>query len=712
MGNRNKSLEEVRRQSLEKWAQEQRRALNEATKNTPVNDRNAAASSNSVAGGSFSNNIGTENQIFFTAYSDNTAGSPRPWRYIYYKVTTGEWSEPISFDINDINDSEYNGVTDYPTNGYGVLYEFSHITISDGRRLVYVDSSGAITWDSGLIVTNSQFDIGTEQDIAGTVTCFLGYETDSFELVTFYKDVKQVFTFDNYNGTTSTSIDENGYGDKVTYMFGDGGLQTRTSYALDLLTGSKTTLFNVPPNRNWDYNEWDYVIDAGYLRPSANAIYYHFFDATNTYYEEAKIVDYDGNVLVDILAQCLEQGVNIATDPVNNWFSYGSAYINGDQNHCNILYELTSDDIVIINSATGVHTGLTKPSTNVFQANDSYQRDYIVYTLADGNYTSKGDMYFPQTTADQVGFTIISETGADSTFVFEEAGTPYDYYIDSDDKLVAFSVTSGVLSIVRIDCLTGVETETALSTSIYDDPSDDFQLIESVVPVTNAGECFFFATDAAGGDVNVYYVQDTYAPVLVHTGPGYNYYSYTNDYGELNPIMYFDQSSSELYVIDRATRTSSEYTIQNATGINFSADRIYFRTNEDGYISADFNNSSEWVFVGANENFIQGNIDTGELAGSTFFGSDYIIITNDLEDIFYIFSRETGALIETVNKPVEGLWIDPVYNNALVYTDDVVTTSEQTRTFTIVIGSSSSTSPLIDYDAIESTWNDIQWWDY
>jgi hypothetical protein len=87
MENRNKSLEEVRRQSLEKWAQEQRRALNEATKNTPVNDRNAAASSNSVAGGSFSNNIGTENQIFFTAYSDNAAGSPRPWRYIYYKVT-------------------------------------------------------------------------------------------------------------------------------------------------------------------------------------------------------------------------------------------------------------------------------------------------------------------------------------------------------------------------------------------------------------------------------------------------------------------------------------------------------------------------------------------------------------------------------------------------------------------------------------------------
>jgi hypothetical protein len=708
MGNRNKGLEEIRRQSLEKWAQEQRRALNEATKNTAVNDRNVAGSTATIAGGSFSNNIGTENQIFFTAYSDNAAGSPRPWRYIYYKVTTGEWSEPIPFGFND---SEYHEITDYPTNGYGVLYVFDHITINDGRRLVYVDSSGAITWDSGLIVTNLQFDIGTGYDIAGTVTCFLGYEAGRFELVTFYKDVKQVFTFDNYIGGTDVEINDSAYGDKVTYMFGDPG-QTRTYYALDLLTGSKTALFNVPPNRNWENAKWDYAIDAGWVMPSANAIYYHFFDATITYYEEAKIVDYEGNVLVDILAQCLEQGVNIATDPVNNWWTYGSAYINGDQNHCNILYELTSDDIVIINSATGVHTGLTKPSTDVFQSSGSYERDYIVYSLADGNYTINGNMYFPQTTADQTGFTIISETGVDSTFIFEEAGTPFNYYIDSDNKLVAFGVTSGVLNIVRIDCLTGVETETALSTSIYDDPSDDFQFVSSVVPVTNAGECFFFATDAAAGDVNGYYVQDTYAPVLVHTGPGYGYYTYTNDYGELNPIMYFDQSSNELYVIDRATRTSSEYTIQNATGTNFSPDRIYFRTNDDGYISSDYNNSSEWVFVGANENFIQGNIDTGELAGSTFFGSDYIIITNVLEDIFYIFSRETGALIETVNKPVEGLWIFPAYNNALVYTDDVVTTSEQTRTFTIVIGSSSSTSPLIDYDDIESTWNDTQWWDY
>jgi hypothetical protein len=705
MENRNKSLEEIRRQSLEKWAQEQRRALNEATKNTPVNDRNAAASSNSVAGGSFSNNIGTENQIFFTAYSDNAAGSPRPWRYIYYKVTTGEWSEPISFGIND---SEYDGITDYPTNGYGVFYVFDHSTIPNGRRLFYVDSTGAITWDSGLIITNSQFNIDVEYDIAGTVTCFLGYETDSFELVTFYKDVKQVFTFDNYTGNTSTSIDENAYGDKVRYLFGETG-QTRTYYALDLLTGSKTTLFNIPANRNWDNNEWDYEIDGGWVRPSANAMYYHVLDATDTYYEEAKIVDYDGNVLVDILAQCLEQGVNIATDPVDSWWSYGSAYINGDQNHCNILYELTSNDIVIINSATGVHTGLTKPSTDVFQASDSYGRDYIVYSLSDGTYTIKGDMYFPQTTADQIGFTIISETGVDSTFIFEEAGTPYDYYIDSDNKLVAFGVTSGVLNIVRIDCLTGVETETALSTSIYDDPSDYFQFVSSVVPVTNAGECFFFATDAAAGDVNGYYVQDIHVPVLVHTGPGGGYYMYTNDYNELNPIMYFDSVTNELYVIDRATRTSDEYTIQNATGTNFSTDRVYFRTNEDGYISSDFNNSSEWVFVGANENFIQGNIDTGELAGSTYFGDDYLMIRNADEDAFYIYSRETGAPITTVTLPASSDWIWPPCNNVVTYCEEAV---EGIRTTTVTIGSSSSTSPVIDYDDIESTWNDTQWWDW
>jgi hypothetical protein len=184
---------------------------------------------------------------------------------------------------------------------------------------------------------------------------------------------------------------------------------------------------------------------------------------------------------------------------------------------------------------------------------------------------------------------------------------------------------------------------------------------------------------------------------------------YTNDYGELHPIMYFDSVTSELYVIDRATRTSDEYTIQLNTGTNFSNTHVYFRTDNDGYISTDYYNSSEWAFVDQNGNYIQGNIDTGEQAGNAYFGDDYLMIRNADEDAFYIYSRETGAPITTVTLPASSDWIWPPYNNVVTYYEEAV---GGIRTTTVTIGSSSSTSPVIDYDDIESTWNDTEWWDW
>jgi len=696
MENRNKSLEEIRRQSLEKWAQEQRRALNEATKNTPVNDRNAAASSSTVAGGSFSS-AGSVARVHTVVFSDSSDSNT--WKYMQYFAATATWAEPKSLGFNTTACPSLQNT--WPTNGYGCLLEFQ--SNPGDRRQVYIDVNGDVTWDSGDFIEYDQYDIDSEDEALGLITFFSGnLSAGTFQIRAFYKDKMTVFDFDNYiDEGVSTSLSEQVYEDKVIYTYGTSSTG-RQLYSLDLLTGQKTLLATVPANGSLSTGSYTSTYgNPNTIYTAADVIFCSVEDAGGNLLE-FKLIDHSGNVLTDIYAQLLELGEDPNT--IDDWYRYGSGYTTHQQAGCFLLVILDGNSkCAVVNANSGILNvfPISLANTAIFQGLGRFTTDnFIISVDLPGGGSFKADMLFPDVSGEQSAFIIINSSGDTDTVYFNEGVTLFKYYIDSDNNLTVFTVESGVLSLVKINCDTFTVVDTPLSTSIYNDPGDYFEYNLGYTP-SGLGEGFFLANDSSNADVTGYYLQDNYPLSLVHSGVGGGYAYYLNDYNYRAPAAYVDSVTSELYLIDRATRTASEHPVPIVYGWNYDWQVDY----ATAYTTrVDYSNDTWYVI--SDGQFLTGSLPTGTDVNVVHTSEDYILVQGD-DGTYYIYSRQTGAFISDITVNYAAFEVPDA--GILISNDN---DDNSPLTWTATTGSASVTSQTITFSAYGGIWNDVFWWNW
>ena len=682
--NRKLTLEDIRRQSLEKWTEAQRRALNEATKNTPVNDRTAAGTGTG-SGGSFSNNVpGIAAQIFF-----NLSDVVNPFEYIHYNTTTGAWSDVLLFP-EDITTSdtleEY-----FLTNGYGTSFWYIKDTTNE-NRVVHVSTDAKILWDSGWLTGVTSFDVDGEEAL-GLVTHFICYGTTKFELVTIYRDIVNTFTFDNPSAGTSNSFTDLLYGTKGLYELTTSD-NSEVLYSIDVLTGAKIELASCPDGLTLSWDNYDGATAAagaiGYSTPVAlNCIWYYIRNDSNDQLVEAKLVDYDGNVLVDIIAQAADQGVDLTTKIISDVFDFGSGRITGNANNCRFLLDFDDNYILLASPGEGVYFVDENPkppgSFNYFPG-DTVTGDVLVMTIEPETYSSNGPLYYNTgVTGDDPGFCLIGPSGTPQIETFSAAINLLSPYTDSNNTVTFWKLDDFVMYLVKFNSENGSVTDFAISTSEYDINTDNFVVWSSFTPAGRS-EQVFQATKSENNWVTTWYINDISTQAgVIHDDPGASYNTYTNSLGGKANIIYVDTSENEIYVIDRNVGTATVYSVSPGIEQNLgSSAGWYYSFRETWDASVDEN----FCVVYEDGTVVQGSIPpdpTGTVINSLSYSENYLIISTD-EDKLYYYSHDGETIISET--PVDGSIYGPVNELTIISNNDGTT-------YTAVVGSSVVQSPAL-----------------
>jgi hypothetical protein len=280
-----------------------------------------------------------------------------------------------------------------------------------------------------------------------------------------------------------------------------------------------------------------------------------------------------------------------------------------------------------------------------------------------------------------------------------------NFITDSSNKVKTLALDLGVLGILEFDGNNppAASDFSPLSTSIYNSPSDYFNFSIGFTP-SGLVEAIFDGYDSAAGDVNGYYLQDTYAPTLIHTGPGGGYSYYMNSFGDRGPAAYGDSVTGELYVIDRTTRTSDEYVVPSTGG--FDSDRSVNYKNSRTTLADS--QALDWQVVLQDSTFLQGSISSGFSINDAFTSTDYITTTQSPNSASF-FSTIDGSLIQEWIVTATGTSIP--CGNTIFYIND----QGSTRTITMYSGTHSAVSPSFQIDGgagNEYLWNDNYWWNW
>jgi hypothetical protein len=684
--NRKLTLEDIRRQSLEKWTEAQRRALNEATKNTPVNDRTAAGTGTG-SGGSFSNNNvpGIAAQIFF-----NVSDVVNPFEYIHYNTTTGAWSDVLLFP-EDITTSD--NLEDYfLTNGYGTSFWYIKDTTSE-NRVVHVSTDAKILWDSGWLTGVTGFDVDSS-DAFGLVTHFIEYGTTKFELVTIYRDIVNTFTFDNPSAGTSNNFTNRLYENKGLYKLTTSD-NSEVLYSIDVLTGAKIELASCPDGFTLLWGNYDGATAAagaiGYGTDAAlNCIWYYITNESNDQLVEAKLVDYDGNVLVDIIAQAADQGVDLTTKIIDSYSQFGSGRITGNANNCRLLLDFDDNYILLASPGEGVYfvdENPKPPGGFTYFPGDTITGDVLVMTIEPQTYSSNGPLYYNSgATADDPGFCLIGPSGTPQIETFSEAITLFDAYTDSDNAVTFWKYEGNTMSVEKFYAADGSTASYILSTAEYNINTDSFAVWRSYTP-TGRGEQVFQATKSENNWVTTWYINDTDEPGTIHDDPGASYSTYTNALGGKASIIYADttESPNQLYVIDRDTSTATAYPVQPGIAYSLNANTPWYQSYRETWAAVVDEN---FCVIYEDGTVVQGSIPpdpTGATIGFLNYSENYLIIANN-ENKLYYYSHDGETIISETQD--SGNIYGPVNELTIISNNDGTT-------YTAVVGSSVVQSPAL-----------------
>lgn len=695
--NRKLTLEDIRSQSLEKWSEAQRRALNEATKNTPVNDRTAAGTGTG-SGGSFSNNVpGIAAQIFWNLGENGTG-----YEYIHYNTTTGTWSDTLSFPEDITTSDNYNG--SYLTNGYGTSFWFVKDTTNE-PRVIHVGTDAKILWDSDWLVGVTGFDVDGE-DALGLVTHFIEYGTTKFELVTIYRDVLNTFTFDNPSAATSNNFTNALYENKGLYKLttSDNG---EVLYSIDVLTGAKIELASCPDGftLTWDnYNGATAAAGAiGYNTPATlNCIWYYITNESNNQLVEAKLVDYDGNVLVDIIAQAADQGVDLTTKIISSYSQFGSGVITGNANNCRLLLDFDDNYILLASPGEGVYfvdENPNPPGGFTYFPDGTYTGDVLVMTIEPETYSINGPLYYNTgVTGDDPGFCLIGPSGNPFIETFSAAITLLTPYTDSNNTLTFWKLDDFVMYLVKFNSENGSVTDFAISTSEYDINTDNFTVWSSYTPAGRS-EQVFQAIKSENNWVTTWYINDISTQAgVIHDEPGSVYSTYTNSLGRKANIIYVDTSENEMYVIDRNIGTATLYSVSPGIEQNLSSSSGWYYSfieTWEAFVDENF------CVIYGDGTVVQGSIPpdpTGTVINSLSYSENYLIISTDGDKLYY-YSHDGETIISET--PVDGSIEGPVNDMNVISNNDGIT-------FTVVIGSSVVQSPPVS-SKLSYGYNDRVW---
>jgi hypothetical protein len=628
-----RDLESVRRQSIQVWSDVKRRALHEAVKNTPVTPPAVAAGlgTTGLGGGGGTGGGGslyTEPVDLIYALFRDTVEDVPSYHYSQFSLETNEWTVPISFDISPNIYDDYA----HPTNGYGIGFEFQNDDGGDDTILSYVNSKGELAWTSGSVVFND-YDVDPETAV-GLVSFFM--ENDgAFEIKTFYRDIEQTFTFDNYEGNTSFNLDDNLYGTKSIYRFGnlnDGNLEL---YALDVLTGEKTLLYTPQPGCTVDYYQATYP-NSTYVNmdDSVDKIIVISANDDTGATQEIKVIDYSGNVLQDIGSQFLNEGFDISNI---NYFSSNSQYFG--------KYETTgsSDDVYMyIKYLEGGVTQLVyfgiKEGAIWYQ--DDLPSTTYVYSPFNGNNLlvvtqPENDIAIISNMIYGIGspldVTSISPSGVQWTIAISTFAENMSML---GSNIFTFSIGEGTLQLLTWNTSNNdLSFESVAVGESFISESDVFYANALFVSgnLVNFIQAF---SDDSGNWTFVYRNSLTgVATDLLTTGNFPNYYESTG-----LPLLVED--NGDLY---RVNQTTNDLTLVSSNVNTVLYGNSTWKTNSIAYCVG--NDASGDVFFIKNDSITAITLPSGASLSSGFMGSRILIIDNS--DDVYVYTNE-GSFIEQI----------------------------------------------------------------
>ena len=484
-------------------------------------------------------------------------------------------------------------------------------------------------------------------------------------------------------------------------MYGTKGLYELTTsdnsevlYSIDVLTGAKIELASCPDGLTLSWDNYDGATAAagaiGYSTPVAlNCIWYYIRNDSNDQLVEAKLVDYDGNVLVDIIAQAADQGVDLTTKIISDVFDFGSGRITGNANNCRFLLDFDDNYILLASPGEGVYFVDENPkppgSFNYFPG-DTVTGDVLVMTIEPETYSSNGPLYYNTgVTGDDPGFCLIGPSGTPQIETFSAAINLLSPYTDSNNTVTFWKLDDFVMYLVKFNSENGSVTDFAISTSEYDINTDNFVVWSSFTPAGRS-EQVFQATKSENNWVTTWYINDISTQAgVIHDDPGASYNTYTNSLGGKANIIYVDTSENEIYVIDRNVGTATVYSVSPGIEQNLgsSAGWYYsFRETSDASVDENF------CVVYEDGTVVQGSIPpdpTGTVINSLSYSENYLIISTD-EDKLYYYSHDGETIISET--PVDGSIYGPVNELTIISNNDGTT-------YTAVVGSSVVQSPAL-----------------
>lgn len=438
MNSRQEILERQRQESLAAWYASNK-GINEAR---TINSNNAAGLGINGVGGGGSSVTSTAVHNLWVLYYDNS----NDWFYTQFSDEKQEWSEDVPLGINGEWNVEWGMTT-----GYGTGFEFNN-----GSNIVkhlYFSKDGELIWKQEYNNAND-WDIDSENAI-GLVSFYVDLPGQLFEITTFYKDVKQTFTFDNYQGNTSFSMNGRLYDNKALYTFGDSGDDNVVLYALDLETGEKTALYTAGAGRYINYNTWSAPTSPdNHIYSSLNAILVFCRDGNTGETPDIKIIDFNGNVIQDIAAQAQALGTPVEGAELYDWGAFGRCETTKDLADAVLWIKLYDGPYLYGGCTNGlVWSGTVDDGGGIgFLSYNQYQQNNFIAFSTAGEWSNIVDIYYydTNTSGDEFNCLTVSQSGVVSnTPIFSWSGnilqigdTLNFWSLVSDDNLKPLSLTT------------------------------------------------------------------------------------------------------------------------------------------------------------------------------------------------------------------------------------------------------------------------------
>ena len=559
------------------------------------------------------------------------------YKYTQYTFETDTWSETIDLGINE-SDLEYSD--NWITSGYGTVFLFEMDNGDDIFK--YVDSNGQLTWSENYGNLYS-WDVD-EENVVGLVSIFAERSSSEIEIITFYKDFKQSFIFDNVGpNSTSSSINDTVVNNKVLYRFGNSNDDNIALYTLDVVTGDKTPIYVPTPGNSIDLDTYDKRSATSNISEDYDLIVVTEYSSNTGNIAELKMIDFSGNVIHDIADQALALGTNIRTSQLGSKNLWGTFYeLSSNINNCFLILKTNDNPNKVIYGGYTygvVHIDtLPDPFNGAFPYygwnENSCDALVYFYTPDPGSPVNIDDMYFGPTDTNGIELRVVSESGVANQYTLNSISP----IVQNGNILNFFTVTDNDrLNLCTIN--TGIDdsTFTAVSNNIYEAngniSNDVFQLNTVFEP--SGAQSLYMNADCSDDDTSFIYRADSNGDITEIYSVGGSELQ-LSQYGNTEPIeIIFDYELQKILRINQSDNTTTE--ILNDVDINNWNSTTNKNSWDTTYEPVFFYRGNSEIAYAVTENSIV-TLDANHVSDS---GEVYVYSTNT--NIVVIHGTEGGT---------------------------------------------------------------------